>query len=81
MSTTTTKNCDICNVLINASQKPTVIPVVFTTEQTEGRSTKPYISMQSMDICEKCLHKLIYEFPLLGQGAQGYNTYSWRDKR
>ena len=48
-------------------------PVIFYTDQTEGRPSDPYISFEKIDICNDCLHKAIR---LTGRGAQGNNTYT-----
>lgn len=65
--------CDICNKeskVININY-----PVIFHTEQTEGRCCEPYISQQKMDVCSDCLKKSI---TIHGCGCQGYNQYEIR---
>ena len=47
-------------------------PVLFTTEQNEGRSCKPYITFENMDVCNKCLFALVR---VKGWGAQGFKNY------
>lgn len=62
--------CDICN-----KEKPVTeieYPVLFHTEQTEGRTVTPYISKQKLDVCSDCKPKLLV---VHGWGAQGYNEY------
>lgn len=62
--------CDCCKL-----EKPTQkikYPVLFLTEQTEGRSVKPYISYQDLDMCKECIQTTI---TISGTGAMGYNEY------
>lgn len=62
--------CDVCK--LNKPVTEIKYPVVFHTDQTEGRATAPYISMQSLDVCEECKPKILM---VHGWGAQGYNEY------
>lgn len=62
--------CDICGKEENCTNIS--YPVMFYTEQTEGRSCSPYISNQKIDICEDCLGKTVR---VHATGAQGHNTY------
>lgn len=79
MASTTLVTCDICKATISTPKKERdKIPVVFLTEQTEGRYTTPHITFETMDICDTCKQKLIADMPLVAEGAQGYNRYSWR---
>lgn len=76
MATITTHICDICKgTAKNLKHK---IPVVFTTEQTEGRPCKPHLMIEIIDICDGCLQKVVDSYPLTAYGAQGSNTYEWR---
>ena len=62
--------CDCCK-----KEKPTQkvkYPVLFTTEQTEGRAVAPYISYQELDLCESCIRLNV---GIAGSGAMGYNEY------
>ena len=62
--------CDCCK-----KEKPTqkvTYPVLFMTEQTEGRSVDPYISYQNLDLCADCIRNTI---GISGCGAMGYNEY------
>lgn len=62
--------CDCCK-----KEKPTQkvnYPVLFLTEQTEGRSVKPYISNQELDMCADCIR---INISISGTGAMGYNKY------
>lgn len=58
--------------------KSLTLPVVFLTEQNEGRSSKPYFDNAKIDVCPECYKRLLEEYPITGYGAQGYNTYKWR---
>jgi hypothetical protein len=69
--TITQTYCDIC-------KKETPIttityPVFFTTDQTEGRPCKPYISNENIDMCEECKRAALM---IEAIGAQGVNEYS-----
>lgn len=56
--------------------KPRKLDVVFVTEQTEGRSTKPHIVASVLDVCDDCIEHAISTRQLLtASGAQGHNTY------
>ena len=69
--------CDIKNrehlgKILNKS-----LTVIWTTEQTEGRSIDPYMDTQNMDICEGCYRFSIEERKhISASGAQGYNDYT-----
>ncbi|RJE47688.1 hypothetical protein A7K50_03305 [Dehalobacter sp. MCB1] len=77
MKTTVTKiSCDVCKVEILTTPKTIKYPVIFHTDQTEGRYSKPYISIENIDICEDCANKILM---LDGWGAQGLNEYKIRN--
>ena len=63
--------CDVCKKEV---EKVTEVnyPVIFHTDQTEGRSCSPYISKEKLDLCDECAEKLLI---LHGWGAQGINQY------
>ena len=70
--------CDIegCN---NKAEKhiQSDLSVVFTTEQTEGTSTKPYLSLARIDLCDECMYEIVNEHKIPhAAGAQGHNTYT-----
>lgn len=68
--------CDICGKEIEcANLKKITYPVIFHTEQTEGRYCEPYISHQKIEICGECLEQIC---KLSAVGAQGYNKYEIR---
>lgn len=68
--------CDVCKssekVIENKSMQ-----VIFHTDQTEGRSVKPYLSIEQFDVCEKCIDTVLKGNYIHGDGAQGYNNYSF----
>lgn len=66
--------CDICGKQSEVTKIK--YPVVFYTEQTEGRSCKPYIDYQEIDMCAECQDKVLR---LKGFGAQGYNDYKIKE--
>lgn len=66
--------CDICKSESNV--KNINYPVVFYTEQTEGRPVSPYISQEKLDICDECLEKVA---KITATGAMGYNEYKIKD--
>ena len=74
--TVTVCTCDLCKkTVVRKSEIHSVrIPVKFLTEQTEGRSVEPYIVLENLDLCFKCLEKAT---TLSAIGAQGYNTYKF----
>ena len=76
MKQTTTKTfCDICKK--EASITIVKYPVVFTTDQTEGRPCKPYISYLCIDMCEECEDAALM---ITAVGAQGVNSFSIKKK-
>ncbi len=68
--------CDVCDKEMKSGYKKENIQVVFHTEQTEGRSCPPYLSMVYIDICDMCLGMIMNEGKSLhASGAQGNNNY------
>ena len=63
--------CDVCKKEV---ERITTVnyPVIFHTEQTEGRSCSPYISKEKLDLCDECAERVLM---LDGWGAQGVNSY------
>lgn len=72
--------CDICKEDSDTALNKSV-PVVFTTEQTEGYPTKPYVTAVKVDICGDCEVYMAdnREF-LTAAGAQGNNRYWFKSK-
>lgn len=67
--------CDICNKETEVERIK--YPVIFHTEQNEGRWSKPYISNEAIDVCKECLSKILM---LDGWGGQGNNEYKIRQR-
>lgn len=44
----------------------------FHTEQTEGRTVKPYITSTEIELCDECVEKVAV---INGKGAQGVNDF------
>jgi hypothetical protein len=76
MATITKHTCDLCKEPATKLQQR--VPVVFTTEQTEGRPCNPHLTFETLDLCEGCLQRIVERSPLTAYGAQGCNTYEWR---
>lgn len=68
--------CDTCSDKISSGRFPTrILTVIFTTEQTEGRSVKPYLWNANLHICKGCEDRLTTGCVIVGEGAQGHNRY------
>lgn len=80
MSKATIYTCDIENCTIQLKEwNNKSYPVVFVTEQTEGRATeKPYISWDAIDLCDAHMQQLINTLPIVASGAMGHNKYNFR---
>lgn len=73
--------CDICKKEMSNIYKhdPQPLTVVFTTEQTEGRSVTPYLSTLKLDWCHDCEDTMLSGKMVFAQGAMGYNTYYFKE--
>lgn len=90
---TWTYSCDICKkkILTSIEEEPrandlkaiptTQISVIFTTEQTEGRSTRPYPTVKALHLCQGCMNRVLNGEIPFAQGAQGYNTYYFKQRK
>ena len=68
--------CDIKGCDNKATFIKTKLQVIFRTEQTEGRSSTPYLDNVSLDLCAHCLNRVIDEEKYVNAvGAQGFNEY------
>lgn len=56
------------------------LQVIFTTDQTEGRSCKPYFSMYCLDLCPEHTENLFRGNYIHAYGAQGNNTFYFKNK-
>lgn len=68
--------CDVCGAECK-DIKQINYPVVFYTDQTEGRSCNPYISNEKIDVCDNCCKQIL---KVSGRGAQGVNEYALMGK-
>lgn len=80
MASKTIMSCDIKDCNSEKEVKTVEIQVIFTSDQTEGRSCNPYLSKQKFDMCQNCLDKLLKGNYVFAYGAQGYNTYYFNTK-
>ena len=75
--------CDIsgCNNTVKDDSKHVdkSIQVIFHTEQTEGRSSSPYLSSENLDICEDHMDKVLEGNYIHASGAQGNNRYYFKN--
>jgi len=76
--TTTIVKCDILDCG-KENSKEHKLQVIFETEQTEGRSCKPYLSNELVDLCDECFSKVLKGQYIFAYGAQGYNKYYFKD--
>lgn len=72
--------CDLCEKVSPEFQSKE-IQVIFTTDQTEGRSTLPYLSNERIDICGNCLNKVLEGNYIFAEGAMGYNNFYFKKKK
>jgi hypothetical protein len=79
MASKTIMSCDIKDCNSEKEVKTVKIQVIFTTEQTEGRSCAPYLSEERFDMCQECENKLLKGNYIFADGAQGYNTYYFKN--
>jgi hypothetical protein len=75
---TTTVHCDVCKSSKEVEENAD-LQVIFTTDQTEGRSRDPYLSRQSMDLCAACRAKIVKGNYVFAHGAMGNNTYYFKE--
>ena len=70
--------CDVCKKETNYEGCFSVnYPVIFTTNQTDGVASKPYIEQKQIDICRDCADKIL---KITASGCQGYNEYKVRNE-
>ena len=72
--------CDIKECGRKAIHKDTKLQVIFTTDQTEGRSCRPYLDNVTIDLCYECMVKVLEGRAIYANGAMGHNEYSIADK-
>ena len=69
--------CDVCSSEVGVKSISNY-PVVFTTEQTEGRNCSPYLAYKDIDLCKKCYNEVLYGNGIFGEGAMGHNEYYFK---
>lgn len=70
--------CDICKAHVAKDDSDHIdvrLQVIFTTEQTEGRSTTPYLFPVKVDVCDDCMATILQGNYVYASGAQGANKY------
>ena len=65
--------CDICGS--ENAVRTHKLSVIFTTEQTEGRSSPFYFSITDIDLCYVHLQKALSGEQIFASGAMGCNRY------
>lgn len=71
VKTVTKTYCDICEKETSNGLNISY-PIIWLTDETEGRSTIPYISNKKIDVCRECASKIL---KVSGSGAMGFNKY------
>lgn len=65
--------CDICKEETkNEDIFQVNYPIVFTTNQIDGKECKAYIEQKQIDICRHCAANVL---KISASGCQGYNEY------
>ncbi len=83
----TTISCDICGLELHSEIEDfqdefgKKLQVIFTTEQTEGKSCAPHLCMENIDICKACYKKVLEGKAIFAHGAQGFNTYYFQGEK
>lgn len=71
--------CDIDECNEDCDNKIHKLTVVFTTEQTEGRYTSPYLYSAELNLCKKHLDEVLINGKMVfANGAMGYNNYHFK---
>lgn len=66
-------NCDVCGKETDVKKKR--MDVLFTTDQTEGRSCDTHLSQEDVELCGNCMAHVLKGNYIYGSGCQGYNKY------
>jgi hypothetical protein len=64
--------CDLCKNEFNDKLNTISMPVIFHTEQTEGRPCEPYLTTKKVELCQKCIDKTVI---LHGSGCMGNDEF------
>lgn len=70
--------CDVKGCENRAVYKGIQIQTIFHTDQTEGKTVVPYLSIEKIDLCIFCYDKILVGNYLHGNGAQGNNEYYFK---
>lgn len=71
--------CDICSEKTKNEEEK--LPIIFLTEQNEGRSCYPYLTKGNIVLCDRCKEKMLIEgIFIFAEGAMGYNNYFFKEK-
>lgn len=71
--------CDICGCHTDNVEKD--IPVIFLTEQNEGRASTPHFCIEQIILCNSCKNKVFFEGnQIFAKGAMGSNIYFFKEK-
>ena len=71
-----TYKCDVCDKEVEHAAHVTV-PVLWKTEQIEGRPCEPYVACERLDLCGECLHGVL---TIEAIGCMGDNEFKLLDK-
>ena len=64
--------CDLCG-----RRRDCIIiryPVVFETDQTEGKSCEPYVSYTELDVCPECRRRVLMVRATVAMGCNEYRV-------
>lgn len=71
--------CDIKDCDEESGETYFDAPLLFTTEQNEGRATKPYPDHSTkFYLCRNHRDRFWKQYPLLAEGAMGHNDIRFR---
>ena len=71
--------CDVCGEETNNEEDK--LPVIFLTEQNEGRSCYPYLTKNNIVLCDKCKETMLMDGKFIyAEGAMGSNKYFFKEK-
>jgi hypothetical protein len=79
MSKQTIIACDICGFSGAAVAERKQIAVARMTDTNDGCPCVPYLELLYLDLCPKCVKKITERQPLQAFGAQGLDTFKWRE--
>lgn len=70
--------CDVCGKELTENEvfKNIYYPLIFTTNQQDGSSSKSYIENKHIDLCNECANKTLM---IVANGAMGHDTLRIRN--